>query len=553
MKRRTKQIRQLFSVCAAFLVSGAMLTACQDDERYDWDGQRANLICTLNNNAQSRWTEPGATTRGQRITGEAFSNGIRSLGIYGKVGATELLNGVKYSIGTTDDEFQFNEDPWFTKEVDLNFPGEGGWPSEDKGYFYGYAPYPGNADDEAKCYTVDFSGSVPTMTFTMQADEADNKDIIDAKNEGISRGTAYSSGIELQFRHVLSALKFKFDDTNVKARVDGTDYYIQLKAVKLIGIYSEGTAPIGGTLDASLWSPKTTTADCAINTSLSWTDLTAAANKASDGKCYLNNDTHCLLVLPQTAPTGAKIAFKCDLTTDADGTDPYMSDITIEASLAGLQWLPGRSYTYTLGQTNTTSLWVSPGVMSWQVADGSITDLNLDYGTTSLSFDMFYYRYDAVDLDSESDSYVMISDGTDGDGRPLRSPFMTCNIELGAGLDKVVLESSNGHFQFVTATETTDPDHPVAYTTSSSVEVTSSNTRLHYYVVPTSSATAGETAEVRMIGYKSDTKVAVLPYNADVMPGLKPDNHAVIRYKYFSTDDYDNAGSNPYVRTEMAQ
>lgn len=525
-----------------------MFTACSDEASQDWNGRTANLLCLMNNNAPSRWAEPGEGTRGQRITGEVFQNGVTSLGIYGKVGTEMVLSPVKYTVGTTEGTFQYDEAPWFTKEVELVFSGEGGWPDGAKGFFYGYAPYPGSAADEAKCYTVDFS-TTPTMTFTMQPNEADNKDIIDAKTENIERSDVYADGIKLQFRHVLSALKFKFDNANVKAHVDGTDYYIQLKSVKLIGVKNQGTAPIGGDLDAALWTPASTTADCSINNSLTWTELKADANKASDGKFYLNNDEHCLLVLPQTAPDGAKIAFKCDLTTDEAGTTPYLEDITIEASLTGQTWLPGRSYTYTLGQTNTATLWVSPGVMNWQVGAGNSIDLNMDYGS-NLSFDMFYYRYDAVSLDNWSDSYVMVSNGNDSEGRPQRSPFMTCDIQLGTGLDKVCLESSSANFQFVKATETTDPDHPITYTTSAKLEVTTDGT-LRYYVVPTSSATDGETTVVRMVGYKGGSKVAVLAYNADVMPGSS--DHTTISYIYFSTTDYDNAGSNTNVRTEMAK
>ena len=535
----------------SILLAGMLFTACQDDltgpSRYN-DGKLHFKFIFENKNGA--WKEPA--TRGLRISGEAFENGVTSLGIYGKVGSQVMINGTEYAIGTSTDEFQENGD-WYSQEIDLDFPGDGGWPDGDKGYFYGYAPFPGSGSNQAKCYTVDFSGAAPTMTFTMQADEADNKDILAAKKEDVSHSSVYANGIEMTFRHVLSALKFKFKNTEVKAHVDGHDYYIQLKTAKLIGVYNQGTANIGGELNASLWAPETSTGDCSINTPLTWAQLKADANKADDGKYYMNNDAHCLLVLPQTAPTGAKIAFKCDLTEDEAGTVPYLSNITIEAPLAGAQWLPGHSYTYTLGETNATTLWVRPGVLGWQTQADHQTNLNLDYGTTSLTFDMLYYRYDATDLDNWADSYVMVSTGEDtgeNAGKPLRSPFMTCDIQVGTQLDAIKIESTNPNFQFVTATASGDPTHPVNYTTSAQVEVTTSG-KLQYYVVPTASATAGETTEVRMYGYKSGNKVAVLPYNADVMPGSA--DHTTIQYKYFSATDYDNAGSNANVRIEMAE
>ena len=233
---------------------------------------------------------------------------------------------------------------------------------------------------------------------------------------------------------------------------------------------------------------------------------------------------------------------------------------------------PRNHYAVVYGYFNGNRLEVVPTVvLPWVREDDYQYDMNIDYGSTKLSFENIYYRYDAVNLDWWSDSYTAVSDGVDvrneidnpddadtenptidnpDKGRPLYSPMMTIGVNLGKQMEKVELVSSNSAFKFITLTSTgstntySEPQAKLTFSASTTED-------LKYFVVPDAGTAEGATAEVTLVATFNDGTTIRLPYNADVMPGSSA--HTTIRYRYISNTDYQNAASNPYIRIEAAK
>ena len=299
---------------------------------------------------ESNTIETAAETRGERITGEAFDdrNKVTSFGLYAVVDGQQVLATSSAELTASYTEIKRDElspsGGWQVRETTLNFAGDEGWPDGETGDFYGFAPFPGwDADEDAgnghaRCILIDTDSPTPTITFFMQPEEEHNKDILAAKKTGVTYSQK-DSGIEMPFKHILSALKFNLDaanDLKYTVGVGGTEYYLQVKSITVEGIYDEGTVGIGETN----WTHETTTGSCTAVLNRSYSTVTGDADK------LINTDEHCMMVLPQTAPTGAKIIITVDLTSDAAGATVFKEDVTFEASLAGLTWQPGYSYTY---------------------------------------------------------------------------------------------------------------------------------------------------------------------------------------------------------------
>lgn len=380
-------------------------------------------IDTIDNGA---FIDTAAVTRGERITEEAFDERgkIKCFGLYAKVGSDEVIpfnTEVQRSDLTADGG-------WYVKDQDLTFPGDETWTSGKTGDFYGFAPFPGADSDDssdedynaghARCVTVDLdeaTGTVPTITFSMQPEERKNKDILTAQNKGITYDTKNADGVELQFRHVLTAVKFKLEDGNELMYPIGVDpivnHYIQVKSIKLKNIYAEGTAEIGKpwTDEASRLSYWTYDAtednlgDCTTSITRTHSEITDGT-AADDVKKYINTDDNCFMVLPQTTPAGAKVIITADITTGQDGTGVVIADAKFEAPINGQAWKAGYTYTYKISKS---SLAVAYTLTS-----------TLDGGATTFSFpaEGGAQNFDVLSMMQSKEAYVSgaptVSEGT---------------------------------------------------------------------------------------------------------------------------------------------
>lgn len=410
-----KQTITLLAALAAILTLSATLVACHDDlegdaQKYDdgylhfnflfdnqgqWKdgataGRQTRMMAPVEMTMpegfdtplylhciEENYIETAPTTRGERITDEAFDdrNKIQCFGLYAVVNGEKVLATSTSALTADYTEIKRNtlneSGDWQVKEAELKFSGDGGWPNGKTGDFYGFAPFPGwDADEDAgnghaRCIVIDTDASTPTITFNMQPEEEHNKDILTAKKTGVTKDEK-NAGVELKFQHILSALKFKLDDDTSDGNgtndlkytvgVGGNEYFLQVKSITVADIYDQGTVAIGDTYtdDTSNPSNPVRTSKWVVDNT-STDSCTATLNRSygaitGDTKKLINTDEHCMMVLPQTAPTGAKLIITADLTTDEAGTAVYKSDVTFEASLAGLTWKPGYSYTYKISK-----------------------------------------------------------------------------------------------------------------------------------------------------------------------------------------------------------
>ena len=312
-----------------------------------------------------------AVTRGQRITGEAFDPenpiGLTSFGLYAKRNsgtAPDLpIYNFEYKIerriveGTNEvDWLDGPNNGWYVEMVNLFGDNEEEWPNGLSVNFYGFAPFPGDGDGEAECISVADTEDGPTITFNMLPEEENNKDILTARKEGINKENEVE-GVEMEFQHILSALKFRLDtdDTDVDGNgtndlkyTDGntnTVYRLQVKSIQVVGIHDKGTVGIG----ESAWEvDDTSTGSC--TSVLQNRSYNAITNDPDNPRKFINTDEQCMMVLPQTTPEGAKLVITVDLTTDDSEETVVFEDITFEAELDNLTWLPGYTYNYKISK-----------------------------------------------------------------------------------------------------------------------------------------------------------------------------------------------------------
>lgn len=357
--------------------------------------------------------ETTVNTRGQRLTGKVLEEGkIKTLGLYGRVGADyasgeQVLgaNGVEIEQATLEED-----GVWYVATPDFEYAdSENKWTDAKKGYFYGFAPFPGSGEGQTKCITLGKgTDDKPLLNFTMQAEEKDNVDVLTACTENVTHSVMESQGIELTFRHVLSALKFKMKDDakDLTVTIGGTDYYIQMKAVRIEGIYSKGTLPIASTASGSTttWNrdDANTIGACEIKTA----DMRSRNDIKNDADHFINTDEHCLMVMPQAVPDDARLVLVCDLTTDEAGTTMFKENVAYYASLKGKTWLPGNSYTYTFSKyssytdytfsspdlaTNTLTFPAEGGTELFEIT--SVATTAASNGTTSTSDEEWHVEY----------------------------------------------------------------------------------------------------------------------------------------------------------------
>ena len=409
--------RHLFYVMlplAAFVL-GACSDELEGSKRYDDGFLHFNLQF---NNQKSQWTENGSgsntrmdvqltltskdvegltlylhveesdiietpqtaevTTRGERLTGEVFP-GIGSFGLYGKVGANVVTHNDDtdyWNFAFTSDDVA-NAEGFFEKEYEFQ-PDGTFWGAADKGNFYAYAP--------TNATNVTPSPSGPTLNYEMPVSEAAQLDVLAAKKENVSRDEKNSDGIKLQFQHVLSAVKFKISDTEnnkgvFKAVVHdqaapndatkGKTYYLKVKGIQVKGVYSMGTLHFGEVSvsdnttiieDLGYWQRTDVIGNCMV-------DVTNTGYSKADP--LLNTDDHCLMMLPQRVPDGAKVVLQCDMSSDGTDENVYAEDVTFEVSLAGLDWEPGHSYTYTITDSDLIRILdISPSTLAFPLING---------------------------------------------------------------------------------------------------------------------------------------------------------------------------------------
>lgn len=219
------------------------------------------------------------------------------------------------------------------------------WPGEEfKLAFFAYAPY-GAIDADG----VGRDG-LPEFSYTVQDKIEDQKDLLAWWGTDYSRkssGTAGTDAVDIDFRHLCTAVKFKMGE--------GENLQKNIKSISLKGVYREGTwsAAEADGWNGGHWTLDSGTGDFSVDV--------ASSGGYEDGT-EITTGEKVFMMLPQTLPDGAEIEVVYN-----DGS----SDQTLTASIAGTDWGQGEMVVYRISHEDIVreptlkvdwlvSNWVSP-------------------------------------------------------------------------------------------------------------------------------------------------------------------------------------------------
>ena len=196
------------------------------------------------------------------------------------------------------------------------------WPTLTGGLnFFAYAPYHGEGivlSDKTK------AGS-PTITYTVPADVADQKDLLFAISTYTTpTGTLKNAKMAapLTFNHALTAVRFVCGDDMQGGTV---------KSVSLKNVCSKGTLNYGIHSWSDVGTPTTFSQTLGKNT-------TGIPDEA------LTTDAQTFMMIPQTLPDGAQI--------EVVFTDKSNVDHTLTADIKGTVWPIGKTVTYKISSSS---------------------------------------------------------------------------------------------------------------------------------------------------------------------------------------------------------
>lgn len=196
------------------------------------------------------------------------------------------------------------------------------WPTLTGGLnFFAYAPYHGEGivlSDKTK------AGS-PTITYTVPADVADQKDLLFAISTYTTpTGTLKNAKMAapLTFNHALTAVRFVCGDDMQGGTV---------KSVSLKNVCSKGTLNYGIHSWSDVGTPTTFSQTLGKNT-------TGTPDEA------LTTDAQTFMMIPQTLPDGAQI--------EVVFTDKSNVDHTLTADIKGTVWPIGKTVTYKISSSS---------------------------------------------------------------------------------------------------------------------------------------------------------------------------------------------------------
>lgn len=265
---------------------------------------------------EEKWELEGKSSDASRGAALSTLNGLE-VGVFGnayKVNAEGVV--------TENNAIMSNKQFAFINNEDLKSSGEPVfWSGVDDAStlrVYSYAPYIAQTTSNFVFTTKD---GEPVITYTVPAEVASQTDIITSDMKEVPGD--YNQFIPLTYNHILTGIRFKA----------GFDCLV--KSISLQKVFGKGTYALSGT-----WSNQTEQ----TNYSISYTEA-----KSSTTGSMITDGTSILMMIPQQLPADAKVV----LTYMENGTDK-----TIEASLKGLKWEPGKLITYTINKEASSDSYV---------------------------------------------------------------------------------------------------------------------------------------------------------------------------------------------------
>lgn len=257
--------------------------------------------------------------------------------------------------------------------------------------------------------------ATPTLTYTIPAVVADQKDIMVAQPATIDLANRTSAQVGLQFEHLLAAVKF----------VKGDMGLCRLQSIEITGVYGDKTV---FTYNNDAWkaNPEKT---------VSYKPAVKANTESLDKLSEITTEGNVMLVSPQDLPEGAKVIVNYyDLLVDANA----QKLLTKEVSIKGHKWVAGKTITYKLNIN---------------------TDFNVtfqDPGTQDAHYVMPYITYDMGSISSaitELEASVEYINNSAQNGEIAKLKM----------LDKLTTKQSQNFWTEYEYTEGTDTDGNLVY------------------------------------------------------------------------------------------
>ena len=340
---------------AAF--AGILLAGCTSDEQTEVATSRTDNPIVFNSpivNAQTRVAQPGEQV-GPYKTSESFH-------VYGVWSASDLATwgaasqymdtDVKYREISTD----IKQNYWASDETYY-------WPKVGKLSFAAYSP--------AGCSGLKSYGAtgLTIENFEIEGTTANQYDLMYSERSlnrtnslqlGSSVTPTYKSGVDIQFKHALSSIKFQ-----AKTSENYSNTTIRIKKIEIGGTYYKGTFNETVTDGASYTSSPSWNVDNDIITTnyVAYEDETGITISTS-AKPVQSND---VILLPQTLPDGAQ--FTITYTIQSQSSNEITQTATQTIKVLTPTWEMGKRYTYTIVFT-LHQIFFTPEVSAWENQTG---------------------------------------------------------------------------------------------------------------------------------------------------------------------------------------
>ena len=347
-------------------VAGLTLTSCSQEE--------LSVPTAENNEITFALPVVGKNTRAVTEVGTNYGTDY-TFGVWAKynnTGAATSWTAGQFYIGTAADHgvqaaYKSSVNGWA-------FATPYYWPKNGDLSFIAYSPY-----TAAVSATATVTGEGIQFTGYTVGDAAD----VDLLFSEVSRNktkddintTAPYSGIDVQFKHALSSVRFAVKTEKAYA---GTT--IKVQNIEVLNAYSKGNFNQGladnataETADANAcWSGYVTDSERSYTAFTGDITVANAAKYVHNGSANASDNTTDLILLPQaldhTAATTNKVKVKVNYTIESPSGNVLSQETTL--SLTG-DWFRGNRYTYTI-VFGLDEIYLDPTVEAWDDKTGSI-------------------------------------------------------------------------------------------------------------------------------------------------------------------------------------
>lgn len=354
---------------AAF--AGILLAGCTSDEQTEVATSRTDNPIVFNSpivNAQTRAAVAGEQPVWDATNSKYIYSTSESFHVYGVWSESDLVTwGAATQYMDTDVKYKKNS----TTDIKQNY-----WAS-DVTYYW---PKVGNlsfaAYSPAECSGTKSYGAtgLTIENFEIEGTTANQYDLMYSERSlnrtyssqlGSSVTPTYKSGVDIQFKHALSSIKFQ-----AKTGENYSNTTIRIKKIEIGGTYYKGTFNETVTDGASYTSSPSWNVDNDIITTnyVAYEDGTGITISTS-AQSVQSND---VILLPQTLPDGAQ--FTITYTIQSQGSSEITQTATQTIKVLTPTWVMGKRYTYTI-VFSLNQIFFTPEVSAWDKQTGG--DINI--------------------------------------------------------------------------------------------------------------------------------------------------------------------------------